>query len=87
MEIEEIARRNYELSMQGYEFDDTPEDLEVVSKRVKEINEGLIETADNTDVTKLQYNSAIDVFPLETEGVRVVKKVENKYSDYKCFTN
>ena len=28
MEIEEIARRNYELSMQGYEFDDTPEDLE-----------------------------------------------------------
>ena len=27
-EIEEMARRNYELSMQGYEFDDTPEDLE-----------------------------------------------------------
>lgn len=55
-------------------------------QRVKEINEGHIETADNTDVTKLQYNSAVDVFPLETEGVRVVKKVENKYSDYKCFT-
>ena len=55
-------------------------------ERVKEINEGHIETADNTDVTKLQYNSAVDVFPLETEGVRVVKKVENKYSDYKCFT-
>ena len=56
-------------------------------ERVKEINEGHIETADNTDVTKLQYNSAVDVFPLETEGVKVVKKVENKYSDYKCFTN
>ena len=56
-------------------------------ERVKEINEGHIETADNTDVTKLQYNSAVDVFPLETEGVRVIKKVENKYSDYKCFTN
>ena len=55
-------------------------------ERVKEINEGHIETADNTDVTKLQYNSAIDVFPLETEGKIVVKKVENKYSDYKCFT-
>lgn len=27
-EIEEMARRNYELSMQGYEFDDTLEDLE-----------------------------------------------------------
>jgi hypothetical protein len=55
-------------------------------ERVKEINEGYIETADNTDVTQLQYNRAVDVFPLETEGVRVVKKIENKYSDYKCFT-
>lgn len=27
-EIDEMARKNYELSMQGYEFDDTPEDLE-----------------------------------------------------------
>lgn len=55
-------------------------------ERVKEINEGYIETADNTDVTQLPYNRAVDVFPLETEGVRVVKKIENKYSDYKCFT-
>lgn len=31
-EIEEMARRNYELSMQGYEFDDTPEDLENIRR-------------------------------------------------------
>ena len=30
--IEEMARRNYELSQQGYEFDDTPEDLENLRK-------------------------------------------------------
>ena len=64
----------------------SPEQEVELKERVKEINEGHIETADNTDVTKLQYNSAIDVFPLETEGKNVVKKVENKYSDYKCFT-
>lgn len=34
-EIEEMARRNYELSMQGYEFDDTPEDLENIRKILK----------------------------------------------------
>ena len=34
-EIEEVARRNYELSMQGYEFDDTPEDLENIRKILK----------------------------------------------------
>ena len=27
-EIEEYARRNFELMMQGYEFEDTPEDIE-----------------------------------------------------------
>ncbi|MCR4799046.1 MAG: hypothetical protein K5860_00905 [Bacteroidales bacterium] len=34
-EIEEMARRNYELSMQGYEFDDTPEDLENIRRILK----------------------------------------------------
>lgn len=65
-------------------------------ERVKEINEGHIETADNVDVTTLRYNLATNVFPLDQVGKRIkgedgkqknIKvKEENKYSDYKCFT-
>ena len=88
-----ILFSSYEFKGTNCELVTPQADVEIMKQvengykeRVKEINEGHIETADNTDVTKLQYNSAIDVFPLETEGKNVVKKVENKYSDYKCFT-
>ena len=56
------------------------------AKRVEEINEGRIETADNVPVRDLKYANSGDVYPLEAEGKRPPKKAENKYSDYKCFT-
>ena len=56
------------------------------TERVNEINEGWIETGDLDPIVNLRYNNAVNVFPLESEGQRTPKKVENKYSDYKCFT-
>jgi hypothetical protein len=66
-------------------------------ERVSEINEGLIETGYLDPVINLKYNNAENVFPLESEGKRIIGtdgkqknikvKVENKYSDYKCFTD
>ena len=53
------------------------------AERVKEISEGGIETADNELVENLDYTKAGNVFPLEEKSG---KKVENKYSDYQCFT-
>ena len=56
------------------------------TERRVEINEGVIETADKEPVADLRYSGTAGVFPLESEGSRPAKKVENKYSDYKCFT-
>ena len=56
------------------------------AERVKEISEGVIETADNVPIHKLTYAQAGNVYPLDAEGVREPKKAENLYSDYKCFT-
>ena len=57
------------------------------TERRKEINEGFIETADNMYVKDLDYTKAPGTFPLEdNEAKTTPKKVENKYSDYKCFT-
>ena len=57
------------------------------TERRKEINEGVIETADNMPVNDLDYTKAQGTFPLEDNGAKTTpKKVENKYSDYKCFT-
>ena len=56
------------------------------AERVKEINEGKIETADNKPASEIQYTKKTGVFPLECEGTKNPKKAENKYSDYKCFT-
>jgi hypothetical protein len=56
------------------------------TERRKEINEGVIETADNAPLNNLEYAGTPGVFPLESEGSKPAKKVENKYSDYKCFT-
>ena len=67
------------------------------AERVKEINEGRIETADNLPICDLEYAQAGNVYPLDEEGRRVLDettgkqknikvKAENKYSDYKCFT-
>lgn len=56
------------------------------TERRKEINEGVIETADNAPINHLKYAGTPGVFPLESEGSRPAKKVENKNSDYKCFT-
>ena len=56
------------------------------TERRSEINEGVIETADNEPIGNLEYAGTPGVFPLESEGSRPAKKVENKYSDYKCFT-
>ena len=56
------------------------------AERVKEISEGVIETADNQPIHELTYAQAGNVYPLDAEGVREPKKAENLYSDYKCFT-
>ena len=56
------------------------------AERVKEINEGRIETADNQPIHNLEYSQSGNVYPLDAEGKREPKKVENKYSVYKCFT-
>ena len=57
------------------------------TERRKEINDGIIETADNMPVNNLDYTKATGVFPLEDYGAKNdPKKEENKYSDYKCFT-
>lgn len=57
------------------------------SERIKEINSGFIETADNELITELRYGQKEDVYPLDCESKRNgIIKVENKYSDYKCFT-
>ena len=56
------------------------------AQRVKEISNGRIETADNEPIRTLEYTTSGDVYPLDSEGTREPKKVENLYSDYKCFT-
>lgn len=67
------------------------------AERVREINEGQIETADNQPVASIEYMEAKNVYPLEQKGKQVINettgrrqnikvKAENKYSDYKCFT-
>ena len=67
------------------------------NERINEINDGWIETGDLDPIVDLRYNNAENVFPLDQEGKKIkgedgkqknIKvKVENKYSDYKCFTN
>ena len=57
------------------------------AERVREINAGHIETADNKPIKELSYTQAENVYPLEDDGKkRDPKKIENLYSDYKCFT-
>ena len=57
------------------------------AERVREINEGKIETADNIPIREIEYAQSGDVYPLEDDGKkRDPKKAENLYSDYKSFT-
>ena len=57
------------------------------TERRREINEGVIETADNWPLKELDYPKISGVFPLEDDETKTnPKKVENRYSDYKCFT-
>lgn len=57
------------------------------AERLKEINEGMIETADNVSINQLAYAQKEGVYPLEDDGKKKdPKKAENKYSNYKCFT-
>lgn len=57
------------------------------AERVKEINEGRIETANNQPIKDIPYAQAENVYPLEDdEKKNNPKKAENKYSVYKSFT-
>ena len=56
------------------------------TERRREINEGIIETADNILVNELVYTQSENVFPLAENDTPKYTKAENKYSDYKCFT-
>lgn len=56
-------------------------------ERVKEINEGRIETAEDKPIREIEYANVPNVYPLEDDDKKKdPKKAENKYSDYKCFT-
>ena len=65
-------------------------------ERVKEINDGRIETADNQPIKYILYAQAENVYPLDEKGKRITNesgkqenikiKEENKYSVYKSFT-
>lgn len=57
------------------------------AERVREISEGMIETADNMPIKEIEYEQSGDVYPLETNGqTGNPLKAENLYSNYKCFT-
>lgn len=65
------------------------------AERKKEISEGHIETAELVALSELDYHNAPGVFLLEQKGKQIIVdgkkknvkvKVENLYSDYKCFT-
>lgn len=57
------------------------------AERLKEISEGRIETADNVSINQISYTQKGGVYPLDDDGKkRDPKKVENIYSNYKCFT-
>lgn len=53
--------------------------------RIQQINSGRLETADEVPLKELDYANTIGVFPLEAKGTKTAKKVENKYSPFKCF--
>ena len=55
--------------------------------RKEEINRGKIETAGGMLLSDIDYSKKENVFPLDSEGKKEKKKVENKYSDYNCFMN
>jgi uncharacterized protein YdbL (DUF1318 family) len=55
--------------------------------RKEEINRGKIETAGGMLLSDIDYSKKKNVFPLDSEGKKEKKKVENKYSDYNCFMN
>lgn len=57
------------------------------AERVKEIDSGIIETADNRSIKEISYSQKEGVYPLEDDDKKKdPKKAENKYSNYKCFT-
>lgn len=77
---------NFELITPASQDDVMKQLRKGYTERRREINNGIIETADNEPIGNLEYAGTPGVFPLESEGSRPAKKVENKYSDYKCFT-
>lgn len=57
------------------------------AERVREINEGRIETSDNQLIKYIPYANVEGVYPLEDDGKKKEpKKAENLYSNYKSFT-
>ena len=78
---------NFELTTPVSQGDVMDQLRKGYTERRREINDGIIETADNMPVKDLDYTKATGTFPLEdNEAKTTPKKVENKYSDYKCFT-
>lgn len=78
---------NFELITPASQDDVMDQLRKGYTERRREINDGIIETADNTPVNDLDYTKATGTFPLENNDAKSnPKKVENIYSDYKCFT-
>jgi hypothetical protein len=78
---------NFELITPASQNDVMDQLRKGYTERRREINDGIIETADNMPVKDLDYTKATGTFPLEdNEAKTSPKKAENKYSDYKCFT-
>lgn len=84
---DEFYGENFELITPGVQADVMAQLRNGYAERVREINEGKIETADNIPIRELEYAQTEGVYPLEDDGKKKdPKKAENLYSDYKCFT-
>ena len=84
---DEFLGENCELITPKIQAELMPQLRNGYAERVKEINEGRIETANNQPIKDIPYAQAENVYPLEDdEKKNNPKKVENKYSVYKSFT-
>ncbi len=84
---DEFLGENCELITPKIQAELMPQLRNGYAERVKEINEGRIETAKNQPIKDIPYAQAENVYPLEDdEKKNNPKKAENKYSVYKSFT-
>jgi hypothetical protein len=83
---DEFSGTNFERIVPSSDADVMEQLRKGYTERRREINEGIIETADNWPLKDLDYPKAVGVFPLDDDNKKTnPKKAENKYPEYKCF--